>query len=220
MSFVTIETELTTAFTDLILAIICVTAIVFFVKSDSFRLEKQRITVWTAAFGCLTIAALLGFFAHGFEMSDATKQWLWHPLYLCLGLTVSLFAAGVLIDLKGAPVNRAVIAGLMVAGLCFYGVTIVFPDNFIVFILYQAVAMLFALSAYLYLWWRYRKKEFVLMTAGIVVSMIAAAIQASGPITMTLIWEFDHNGLFHIVQMAGIYLLTVGVLPPRDFAGV
>jgi lysylphosphatidylglycerol synthetase-like protein (DUF2156 family) len=219
MSFVPIETELTTAFTDLILAIICVIAIAILRKSDSFRLEKQRITVWITAFGCLTMAALLGFFAHGFEMSDGTKQLLWHPLYLCLGLTVSLFAAGVLIDLKGAPVNRVVIAGLMVAGLCFYAVTIVFPDNFIVFILYQAVAMLFALGAYLYLWRRYRKKEFVMMTTGIVVSMIAAGIQASGSISMTLIWEFDHNGLFHIVQMAGIYLLTIGVLPRRDHAG-
>jgi hypothetical protein len=49
------------------------------------------------------------------------------------------------------------------------------------------------------------------MAAGILVSILAAGIQAKKSICLTLIWQFDHNGIYHIVQMLGLILLLVGL---------
>jgi hypothetical protein len=57
------------------------------------------------------------------------------------------------------------------------------------------------------------------MTGGIALSIIAAVIQATGSIGFTLIWEFDHNGVFHLVQMPGIVLLAAGVIESRNRGG-
>jgi hypothetical protein len=55
------------------------------------------------------------------------------------------------------------------------------------------------------------------MAAGVFLSIVAAAIQAKQSTSIRVIWEFDHNGIFHLVQMAGLVLLLAGLragLPP------
>jgi hypothetical protein len=42
-------------------------------------------------------------------------------------------------------------------------------------------------------------------------SLLVAAMQASGAVSFTLVWPFDHNGVFHLVQMIGIPLLVHGL---------
>jgi hypothetical protein len=159
----------------------------------------------------LTVAALLGFWAHGFELSEGFKALLWHPLYLGLGLTVAFFAAAVLVDLRGTEVPVWVIALFAAVGVAFYGITTVIPGSFLVFIAYEAVAMLFALGAYAYLSARDRLPSYYFMTAGVVASVAAAVFQAIDSVGFTLIWQFDNNGVFHLVQMVGIVLLAEGL---------
>jgi hypothetical protein len=48
------------------------------------------------------------------------------------------------------------------------------------------------------------------MAAAMAVSLAAGAIQASS-VTVRLGWVFDHNGVFHLVQLAGLALLVVGL---------
>ena len=43
------------------------------------------------------------------------------------------------------------------------------------------------------------------------VNILAAAVQAEGALGFTLIWTFDHNGVFHLVQMVGLGLLVWGL---------
>ncbi|MBW2428134.1 MAG: hypothetical protein JRF56_04190, partial [Deltaproteobacteria bacterium] len=47
--------------------------------------------------------------------------------------------------------------------------------------------------------------------AGILISIFAAGIQAHKSIFLTLIWKFDHNGVYHIVQAVGLLLLVYGI---------
>ena len=49
------------------------------------------------------------------------------------------------------------------------------------------------------------------MAAGITISIIAAAVQASGAVSVTVLWEFDHNGIFHLIQIAGVAVLVIGL---------
>ena len=215
MKFTGIETELTTAVTDLFLALVCLIGIGLILRSGIRRTEGQRGAVWIGAFGLLAAAGLLGFAAHGLELSPEAERLLWQPLYLSLGWAVSLFAAGVMIDLRGSPLSRWTIAALLAAGGLFYAATLVYSGAFIVFVLYEAAALLFALGAYLHLRFRDRESYSLWMAAGIAVSIAGAAIQASGPYSLRIVWVFDHNGLFHLVQAVGVALLIKGVLSPR-----
>ncbi len=215
MTITGIETELTTAATDLLLALLCLAGIFIIGRSPIRRSEKQRALVWIWAFGFLGAAGLLGAAVHGLELPAGRETFLWQPLYLALGWTVSLFAAGVLIDLRSRPLPRWSLAAFPAAGAAFYAATLVFAGAFIVFILYEAAALLFALGAYLYLYFRDRSSYSLWMAAGIAVSIAAAGVQAAGTVSLRIVWEFDHNGIFHLVQAAGVVLLLRGVLPPR-----
>lgn len=219
MQFIDIQTELTTAVTDLIMAVLSFASVyIIGTRRGQFAI-RQKAEIWMGAFSALGLAGLLGFFAHGFVMSEALNNALWQPLYLSLGITVALFAAGVLVDLRVAPVPKGILILFIAVAVVFYGVTVVFPGSFLVFIAYEAIAMLFALGAFIYLDFKIPARWTFLMTGGIALSIIAAVIQATGSIGFTLIWEFDHNGVFHLVQMPGIVLLAAGVIESRNRGG-
>lgn len=50
------------------------------------------------------------------------------------------------------------------------------------------------------------------MAAALGVSLAAGAVQASEGLSVQVIWVFDHNGLFHLVQLAGVVLLIRGLM--------
>ncbi len=57
-----------------------------------------------------------------------------------------------------------------------------------------------------------------LMAVGIFVTIIAAGVQAGNAFSFTFIWSFDHNGVYHLLQMVGIVFLVAGLrksLPAR-----
>lgn len=178
------------------------------------RYDSWKVNLWTWIFGLLAAAAALGAVAHGFKMSPAVNQWLWRPLNLILAWLVAMFVVGVLYDLWGAaPAQRAILPALAV-GFIFFGLTLLNPTNFLPFIIYEVVAMLFALGGYGWLWWTGRLPGAGWMTAGVLVTIIAAAVQAlwNGKVNpLTLIWQFDQNGAYHLIQMIGVALLLVGL---------
>ena len=209
MEFVDIPTEQTTAVTDAISAVMAIAAAVYLQRIG--QADRWKAGLWASAFGLLALAAVLGAIAHGFKMSDAFRSVLWHPLYLSLGLLVALFIVAVAYDVRGQAFARRILPIMVVIGVCFFGVTLIRPDSFLVFILYEAVAMLFALVGYVWLAYRGRLKGAWLMAAGILVTIVAAGVQASKVFSFTFIWAFDHNGVYHLIQMVGIVLLVSGL---------
>lgn len=176
--------------------------------------DPWKTTLWAWAFGLLALAAALGAVAHGFKMSPAANLRFWQPLNLALGLVVALFVVGVVYDVWGLGVAQTALMVMLGIGVAFFGITLVFPGIFLVFILYEAAAMLFALSAYGWLTVTGQLPGAGWMTAGVLVTLIAAAVQAlwdgkARPVTF--IWQFDQNGLYHLIQMVGVVLLLVGL---------
>ena len=49
-----------------------------------------------------------------------------------------------------------------------------------------------------------------LVLTGLVLSLAGGALQAS-TLTAHVIWEFNHNGLYHLVQLAGVVFLLAGL---------
>lgn len=210
LQIIDIPTEQTTAATDVVMAILAlIVTIKVYNTGKDIDFKKARIWMW--AFGLLTFASATGAVAHGFQMSKLTNFILWQPLNLALGVAIGLFVAGVVYDYRNYSLPRPLIPLLLVFAIIFYTVTVLIPNAFIVFIIYEAIAMLFAFVVYSILATRKKLKGAAWMAGGILVTIIAAAIQAIETIKVTFIWEFDHNGVFHIVQMIGLLILLKGL---------
>jgi hypothetical protein len=209
MEFIDILTEQTTAVTDATLAVMAIAAATYLHQIS--QKDRWKTNLWVWLFGLLAVASILGTTVHGFKMSETLQTYLWYPLYLSLGLLVALFTVAVVYDIWGEPLARRLLSIMVVVGVSFFGITLVWSDSFLIFIVYEVVAMLFAMGGYLWLVYRGRLEGAWLMAAGIFVTIIAAGIQANKAFTFTFIWAFDHNGVYHLVQMVGIILLVSGL---------
>jgi hypothetical protein len=207
-----IPTEQTTAATDVLLAILA-----FFITVKIHQSGKGidiiKTRIWTWVFGLLTFASADGAIAHGFQMNKLTKSILWQPLNLSLVLTICLFAAGVVYDLKKFRLPKAFIPVLLICAIIFFAITVILPDALTtIFIKAEAFAMIFAFITYAILASRKTIKGAGLMAAGILITIIASALQTIHTIKVMFIWEFDHNGICHIVQMIAVIFLFQGLL--------
>jgi hypothetical protein len=209
MAFNPIVTELTTAATDAVLAVLALVCIRWLAARRSA--DPEKVTLWVLVLALLAVASALGAVAHGFDLSPNTLWLLWQPLFLSLGLVVALFVVAAVYDGFGAAAARRLLIPALVVGGAFYLLTLVFPGTFMVFVLYEAVAMLVALALYVRLAIRDGAKWAWLMVLGIGLNIVAAAIQASGTVRLDLGVPFDHNGVFHLVQMVAIVVLVLGV---------
>jgi hypothetical protein len=209
LKFTTSPTEKTTAITDILLSSVAAGGIYYLQQLESP--ENWKINAWCMALGFIALSGLLGASAHGIEMSEKVPQRIWNLLNLSLGLAVSVFVIGVAYDMWGLAVARAILPWIVVLALGFYLVTRLFAGIFFVFIVYEAVALVFAWGAYSGLALTGQLKGALLMSVGVLMSIIAAGIQATLKTTIELIFEFDNNGIFHIVQILGIVLLLTGL---------
>ena len=209
MQFNPITTELTTAATDVVLGVLAVGCARYLSR---FReCDRWKARLWQWVFGMLAAAALLGAVAHGFAWSATVWDLLWFPLFLLLGLTVALFVVGATYDWRGLPAAQRSAPIMILIAVIFFAVTQVASGAFQVFVLYEAVAMLFAFGVYGYLTAKATSRGMSLMLLGVGLNIVAAAIQATQIVTFTLVWPFDHNGVFHLVQMIALVVLCAGL---------
>jgi hypothetical protein len=206
-------TERTTAVTDLVLALAAITAVVALGRRAAPSFARH---VWQAALLAAAAGAALGAVAHGLVLSTETRELLWQPLFLLLGVTVSLFVVGAVASWRGGATAGRLLPPMMILALLFYLATRLTGGDFLVFVLFQAGTLLFALAVYLRLGAQGTRGA-GLVAAGLAVTLAAGAVQAMDDLQVTLVWPFDHNGLYHLVQLVGLAVLTWGltrVLPP------
>ena len=208
MELVGAGTERTTAATDAILALAGTAAILILRRRAAPSFGRA---VWQSALAALVAASALGAVTHGLALSDATRTLLWQPLYLSLGITMALFVVGAVRDWRGDAAGRRALAPMLILAALFYGVTWLTGGDFLAFVIYEAGALLFSLVVYLRLAAGERRPGAAAMAAALAVSLTAGAIQASELGSVRLFWEFDHNGLFHLVQLLGLVLLVAGL---------
>jgi len=170
--------------------------------------------LWAAAFVMTAVAAILGGTYHGFIqwMPGVSGRALWKATLLATGIgSACLLAAAVTAATAGA-LQRALLA-VVVVKLLAYVWTIATKDQFALVIAdYGAALLAVALAAWFIrpsgltpaAWW---------ITAGVAVAVVAGAIQWAH---LAPHIHFNHNDLFHVVQMASLYLLYRGGLLLRD----
>lgn len=165
-----------------------------------FRLWKQRESQrsrrwWTIAFGALALGAFLGGTWHGLLQSDL----LWKATVLAVGVaSFAMLAGSAYAVLAGSP--RRLLLVLASVKLLAYATVMLIRDEFIFFVIDSGVT--FALVAALHSW-RFNRW----IVAGVALSLVAALAQASG---IALHRHFNHNDLYHVIQVAAMLLLYRG----------
>lgn len=145
--------------------------------------------------------------AHGLSLEEGTRRHLWQPLNGALGLTLTGFVAGAVLDRWGAMAARRSFPGLVLVGAGFF----FYATSFLAFVLYDGVATLFCLWVYGALALGRRSPGAGWMAAGVVPTLVAAVIQATHLLSFTFILSFDANGIFHLVQLPALGCLLVGL---------
>ncbi len=202
-------TEMTTAITDVILAAQSAAAIYVIRRKTVAR--PMWTHVWTWLFALLSIASLIGAAAHGLEMAASIETAIWSPAYLALGLTMALFVIAAITMNSGYEKSRRFLLPAVMVAFTFFTISQVWSDSFLLFVIYECVAMLLSLTLYSMCFWQRRAAGSGLLAAGVLVGILAAVIDTQKTLHMTLIWEFNNHGLFHLVQMISLLLLTIGI---------
>ena len=220
MELIDVPTELTTAATDAVLALVGFGCVLTLWRTG--RGNPWRASVWSLAIGLVSLAAGLGAFAHGLKISPQTKTLLWQPLNLALGFTMALFIVGVVGDLWGRKAAWRVLPGMVAIALGFYLLTVLVPGLFVFFALLELsvlVTFLLALGTPLN-WPFYHYIPGIARSGGpgrllilslFSLSLLAALIQMRHQVAITIVWPLDHNGVFHLVQIPGLVVLTAGL---------
>jgi hypothetical protein len=202
------STELTTSATDAVLAIECAVVIAFLLSTGAA--DRWRTRLWCSVFGLLAIASFLGVLVHGLDMPDSIRAALWKPLYLSLGILVALFVVGAIADWRGRAMAQRLVPWSIGVGAAFFALTQFVSGAFIVFVIYEAIALLSALAIYTFLAATHCLKGAAVVALAILLNLAAAGVQAS-PVSVHVLFPFDHNGIFHLVQMLSTAMLGLGL---------
>lgn len=167
--------------------------------------------VWAWVFALLSIASLIGAAAHGLEMAESIETAIWSPAYLALGLTMALFVIAAITMSVGHEKSRRLLLPAVMVALAFFTITQIWSDSFLLFVIYECIAMLLSLTLYSMCFWQRRSAGSGFLAAGVLFGILAAIIDTQKTLHITLIWEFNNHGLFHLVQMISLLLLTIGI---------
>ncbi len=171
---------------------------------------QTAVLLWAGAFAATAVASFAGGTHHGFVqlMPVATARLLWKATLVATGVGSACLLAAVAIAGTTGTVQRAWLA-FVVVKLAIYVWWMSSHDDFI-YVIYDYGS---ALMLMLVVVWLSRAAPAAAaapwLTAGVVVSAVAGAIQAFKVAPHP---HFNHNDLFHVVQMVALYLLYRGGL--------
>jgi hypothetical protein len=161
------------------------------------RQHSRRL--WGIAFVALALGAALGGTYHGFHIEA-----LWKPTVLLVGLASCAMLAGSAFATTSARLRRVLVV-LALVKLAAFGLWIWRDDRFIWVVADTGTS--FAGVALLHLW-RLREPGSRWILAGVGISVAAAAVQASG---FDPHRHFNHNDLYHVIQIAAMLAYYRGV---------
>ncbi|EXJ14822.1 DUF6962 family protein [Imhoffiella purpurea] len=210
MTFVQSQTEMTTAVTDLVLTLVSLFAILWLLRTGTDQTWKRGL--WIGMLALLAVSGVLGAGAHGLVMTDEVHEDLWRVLNLLLILLITCFGMAAILDRLGPTWMFRLGPLLLALGLGVYASLYLLGGTFLQVILYEGVVMASALGIYVHLAWRRADTGFWMIAVGLAITIVAAVAQAQGAMRFRLIWEFDHNGIFHLIQILGIPVLIRGVV--------
>jgi hypothetical protein len=175
--------------------------------------EGQRArSLWALAFAALALAAALGGTWHGFApaLAEIAVILVWKATLLCVGVASFGMLAGSAIAATAGNARKSLLA-VAAAKLAVYSGWMVGHSEYIYVIMDTGSALV--LIAVLHLWSAARDRASRWILAGVGVSVLAAGVQASG---FALHRNFNHNDLYHVIQIVAMILFYAGARRLRD----
>ncbi len=166
----------------------------------------------TRLWGCALVASALAAFAggtwHGFQLvlAEDALFWIWKAVVYLVGVFGLTAVSGCVFAAFSGVARNALLSAFFAAASVYAGFMAT-RDDFIYVIYFNAAAMAFVLAIQLYTAFQRRDPASPWIIAGIAVAGLGAVVQASG---YSLHPHFNNNDLFHVIQMAGVYLLFRG----------
>jgi hypothetical protein len=173
--------------------------------------QRSR-ALWALAFAALALAAALGGTWHGFGPAFATIAvlLLWKATVLCVGIGSFGMLAGSAICATAGNARKTLVA-IAAAKLAVYSGWMVGHSEYIYVIADTGTALVLVAALHLRSAARDRASRWIL--AGVGVSVLAAGVQASG---FALHRNFNHNDLYHVIQIAAMILFYAGARRLHD----
>jgi len=181
-----------------------------------FRMRDGQASrsLWSLAFIGLALGAALGGTYHGFAPAFAANVHflLWKVTILTIGIASFGMRTGSVIATTTETLRKMLLA-FTAAKLSLYSGWMLAHDEFIYVIADTGIAM--ALVAALHGWSAMRERDRASrwMLGAVGASALAAGVQASG---FALHRHFNHNDMYHVIQIAAMALFYIGAGRLRD----
>ena len=205
-----------TMFTDYLVTLLAASLGIHLIIEGRARSERSE-ALWGWAFMATALGALAGGTSHGFvqQLGDEGWQVLWKVTVYAIGAASFLLLAGALVASLSDPWRRLL---LLVAFLKFVGYIswMASHDDFRFVINDYGSTMVVVLLLQIWQWWARRAPSAPWVVGGILVSFVASLIQQSG---FSLHQHFNHNDIFHVIQLLALWLLYRGGRLLEDAGG-
>lgn len=166
-----------------------------------------------AGFVSAAAAALVGGTVHGFasRLDISTRATLWSLIYAAVGLASALVLVGVCLAVLPRAARAFVLA---VVGLRLFSYVAFPPARDARYVAYDfAVTLIVLLGCAFDLWLRRGEASGAFILTAILASVLGGFVQTS---RLAPDRAFNHNDLFHVIQMGALYLLYRGGRSLRD----
>ncbi len=208
--------EPTTTLTDYVLAVECLVFAGLLLRGERADWGTE-VLLWAAGFGASAVAAAVGGSAHGWVdyVTLRVQRALWLVSMGAIGLASACFTGAVVWATFADPVRRWLLAALGVEVLV-YWVWIARDAEFRWAVYLYGGNMLAVLAILALAIGRGQVAGAGWIVAAVLVGFAGAAIQRRGLAPHP---RFNHNDLYHVIQMLAFYLLFRGAQAMVDGSG-
>ncbi len=193
-----------TLLTDYALGLLCAVLAIRLFRAGS---DPSR-SCWAAALAICAVSAFAGGTYHGFlpVLDDVEADLLWTATLMSIGCA-AFFGTVATARAHLHATWRRRIELVAVLQLAVYLFATTRTADFLIAIVDYSVSFGFVLVVHAAVWLRTRNVPAAWIVAGVMVSFLAAGIQAAGIAPHP---AFNHNDLYHVVQMLGMWMLYKG----------
>jgi hypothetical protein len=178
------------------------------------ELTHTSVMYWAVGMSALAVASFAGGTVHGFSLvlGERVLQGLWKGTAFAIGLASCCFLTGTVTAAVAQPLRQRLIIAAAVQFAC-YAAWMAMHDEFRYVIYNYGVTLTVILFVQLYQRIVRNAPSAGWIAAGILVSFLGAVVQQSG---LALHPSFNHNDLYHVIQMVGMALLYRGASLLQD----
>lgn len=201
--------EVSIAYTNLMNSVVSLCFMTCFIRKG---LQIRRNKLWFLAYLFLMLNCFIGFILHGFKLPDFENIALWSVLYLLLGVMLSRYVIALRHDVLNEQESpKGLLIGSLVVSFVIAIINIIdYHYSYPLFSLYaiiNVVSILVLLSRKIK-----TDKRYIWYFVAILFFIAGSIVQAMSFIRFRFIFEFDNNGLYHLLLLVFQILQFIGIL--------